>query len=560
MEFRPLSGSCQFFEVWQSPAVWRSSKVRPSPKVFPSPDHRSVCHLTPGLSVTRLRSVRHPSSVCPSPAFGLSVTRPRSVRHPTLVCPSPDLGLSITQPWSVRHPTSVCPSPDLDCTTSRMSRRSRRLRHMDLDDSLDSPPPPPSDREAGASSPAPPVATETVVPAPSPVVLRVLPPRGSPALIGYIYDATPDADGGLLVAASAFFSFQGHQVFHDPCPDLAAYRCTRGVASSVVPVDRLPDHILSSGSELLDGLFAPSPTDLGTAFMSACLAPPPLAPPQPPLGDRSVASGLGSGRGIASVVRGIGVHGQSSAPPLGGLGAPGRPSAPLVGPLGRRPDPDDGVPALDHFHPFVSVPPSLGDVGVHPGVSVSTMGGLGVPSARVQAPSVMGGTGVPGGTSFLQVGNVGYRPDPDKGVPAPARSYHAPGPCPMASPRSLCGSPFPSSVAVSAPLSSRSGASLPSLVSFSGRSRDRSGARSSTRGYDGGRSSSSSSGPRGGALGRLSSSITPFLPLSVIGVRRVWSGMSPIGRSLHQMTFPFPRSRFRWTSLCCRPSSRARII
>jgi hypothetical protein len=53
---------------------------------------------------------------------------------------------------------------------------------------------------------------------------------------------------------------------------------------------------------------------------------------------------------------------------------------------------------------------------------------------------------------------------------------------------------------------------------------------------------------------------TPFLPLSVIGVRRVRSGMSPIERSLHRMTFPFLRSHFRWTNLLCRPSSRARTI
>ena len=60
-------------------------------------------------------------------------------------------------------------------------------------------------------------------PSPSPVVLRVLPLRGSPAPIGYIYDASPEADGGLLAAASAFFSHQGHQVFHDPCLNLAAH-------------------------------------------------------------------------------------------------------------------------------------------------------------------------------------------------------------------------------------------------------------------------------------------------------------------------------------------------
>ena len=69
--------------------------------------------------------------------------------------------------------------------------------------------------------------------------------------------------GGLLAAALVFFSHQGHQVFHDPCPDLEAYRWTRGVVSSIVPVDRLLDHILSSVWVLLEGLFAPLLTDSG---------------------------------------------------------------------------------------------------------------------------------------------------------------------------------------------------------------------------------------------------------------------------------------------------------
>jgi hypothetical protein len=38
----------------------------------------------------------------------------------------------------------------------------------------------------------------------SPMVLRVLPLWGSSTPIGFIYDATPDPDGGLLAAASAF--------------------------------------------------------------------------------------------------------------------------------------------------------------------------------------------------------------------------------------------------------------------------------------------------------------------------------------------------------------------
>jgi hypothetical protein len=42
--------------------------------------------------------------------------------------------------------------------------------------------------------------------------------------------------------------------------------------------------------------------------------------------------------------------------------------------------------ALSQFYPFWGVPLSLCDVGVHLGVSVLDMGGLGVPSARVQSP------------------------------------------------------------------------------------------------------------------------------------------------------------------------------
>ena len=144
---------------------------------------------------------------------------------------------------------------------------------MDPDKHLDGPAPPPStsNREAVATSPAPTSAAGTVVLFPSAVVLRVLPLCGSPAPVRYIHDAAPDADGGLLAAASAFFSNQGHQVFHNPCPDLEAYRWTRGVVSSIVPVDCLPDHIYSLGWALLEGLFAPSLTDSGSAFMAAYL-------------------------------------------------------------------------------------------------------------------------------------------------------------------------------------------------------------------------------------------------------------------------------------------------
>jgi hypothetical protein len=111
-----------------------------------------------------------------------------------------------------------------------------------------------------------------------PVVLRVLPLWGSSAPVGFIYNASPDpVDGGLVAAASAFFSRQGHQVFHDPCPDLAAYCLASGVpSSSIVPFDRLPDYLLFSGLEILAGLRALLPTDAalqGTAFMAAYLSP-----------------------------------------------------------------------------------------------------------------------------------------------------------------------------------------------------------------------------------------------------------------------------------------------
>ena len=285
-----------------------------------------------------------------------------------------------------------------------MTSRSGRPRNMDPDDHLDAPAPPPSNREAGASSLAPLLAAGSVVPFPSPVVLRVLPLRGSPAPIGYIYDATPDADEGLLAAASAFFSHQGHQVFHDPCPNLADYRRSQGVVLSVVPVDRLLDHILSSGLELLDGLFAPSPTDSGTAFMAAYLTSPPSATPQLPSSNRSVALGLGSTRSVGSVMGGVGVHLPSSAPPMGGSGVPGGTSAPLVGLPGRRLDPDNGVSAPGHFHPGSGVPTSLGDFGVHPGVSGLDMGGLGVTSPGVSLSQTWGVSVSLGGHPFCMGG------------------------------------------------------------------------------------------------------------------------------------------------------------
>ncbi len=118
--------------------------------------------------------------------------------------------------------------------------------------------------------------------APTPVVLRIMPLPGSLALIGYIYnpDSARDGDGGLLVAASAFFTHQGHQVFLDPCPDLATHCKDQRVTATIINVDWLPNHILSACLDLLDTPSPPSDADaLGTSFMAAyLLAPAPAAP------------------------------------------------------------------------------------------------------------------------------------------------------------------------------------------------------------------------------------------------------------------------------------------
>ena len=109
-----------------------------------------------------------------------------------------------------------------------------------------------------------------------------MPLLGSQAPIGYIYDPTParDGDGGLLAAASAFFAHQRHQVFLDPCPDLAAYRRAGGFTKPIINVDRLPDHVLTAGLNLLESSSVyPALDALGMSFMAVyLLAPAPIIP------------------------------------------------------------------------------------------------------------------------------------------------------------------------------------------------------------------------------------------------------------------------------------------
>ena len=117
------------------------------------------------------------------------------------------------------------------------------------------------------------------VSASTPVVLRIMPKAGSSAPIGYIYDPDPSRDGGeggLLAAAAAFFTHQGHDVVWDSCPDLAAYRRAGGITSTIVDVDHLPDHILSAGLDLLASFPPSSEGDtLGMSFMAEYLPVPP---------------------------------------------------------------------------------------------------------------------------------------------------------------------------------------------------------------------------------------------------------------------------------------------
>ncbi len=287
----------------------------------------------------------------------------------------------------------------------------------------------------------------------SPMVLWVLPLRGSSTPIGFIYNATPDPDGGLLAAVSAFFSHQGHQVFHDPCPNLAEYCWAMGVSALVViSVDRLPNHLLSLGLELMSGLRALSPTNtefMGTMFMAAYLLPTASSP-----------SSIGGSQ--------VGLSG--GGPPVSALAAAWGTIAPPVG---------------------SQVGLSVG--GPHVGSSV---GGPPVPSSAA-TPIVPGGYSHPRWSSaFFFPGNLappsgppirnpylssycsiylvpgGFHPPPTTAFIGSGVSAARAGPPPARW-------PDPDEEVVHSPPSC--GSSLPSLVSFGGRSGYRYGGQSGGR-------------------------------------------------------------------------------
>ena len=303
------------------------------------------------------------------------------------------------------------------------------------------------------------------------MILRVLPLRGSSAPVGFIYDATPDpVDGGLLAAASAFFSHQGHQVFHDQCPDLDEYCRASGVSlASVVPVDRLPDYLLSSGLEIMAVLRSPSPTDTtvgGMAFMAGYLS---SLASGPPLVGASAGPSVGV---LPSVVPPV----PSSARFTGGssaasawLSAP-PPASSLGGyaVLGGPPFPVSGGPV----DPGGSPPPRRSSSSVF-------MGGSVLPSSTpVRNPYV---------SSSRHTDPGGFR----GGFPPPSQSAPPVPPAPFAR------RPDPEEEVSLSPPSRRS--SLPSSVSFGGHQ-----SVSSSGGYHGGGSSSPSVG--GYQDGRFSSS------------------------------------------------------
>jgi hypothetical protein len=351
------------------------------------------------------------------------------------------------------------------------------------------------------------------------------PTHGSPAPVGYIYNATPDADRGLLATASAFFSHQGHQVFHNPCPDLDEYLQAMSVLSPIIPIDPLPDCILSSGLELMEGLFTPSPTtSFGTAFMAAYLVPPP-SPRSVPLGGLAAPPGVSGGCLVApggvstgsmlSPTRGISVTVGASPFNMGGLGVPQGIPVSNMGGLGRRQDPDKGIstpprphhgsplPLLDPMHlPSYRPPTSRASSGLGIPPPLAAFGGfVGVPLSELHPPPLV------------------CQPDPDEEG--------------LASPPSHCSALFPSS------------------VSWSGYLGERPGTQSSVDGYQGGHSLSLSSGSRGGSWGCSSSSSSgPSAPHhrgsgSSVGDKSDWAAsssdnilLSPIPLPVDWFTLP----------------------
>ena len=304
------------------------------------------------------------------------------------------------------------------------------------------------------------VTTASVV-ATTPVVLRIMPLLGSPAPIGYIYDPTPacDGDGGLLAAASAFFSHQGHQVILDPCPDLAAYRRAGGVTEPIIDVDRLPDHVLSAGLDLLESSSASSKAmdALGLSFMAAyLLAPAPVAPQGlvslSPMGGDTAGqpfSALSSTRSGGSEAGGRSRSSFHPASPSSRSVTHLSPTTPSRGDAHRRPDPEPcehvvtRVPSYGSGRaPFIGsprrVPSSVGyggRPGGHEADSVSSS-----PSSYGRPPHLGGGSNSSdyqqssSKNSSFWGGDLSVSSASVHNVPSPTRGASVPSLTPLATP------------------------------------------------------------------------------------------------------------------------------
>ena len=130
-----------------------------------------------------------------------------------------------------------------------------------------------------------------------------------------------------------------------------------GVVLPIIPVDCLPDHILSSGLELMEESICSFICRLPWDCLGASSPPVGgLDAPPPASSVRLVALGHDSLGGVGSDMGGVRVNVGAFASTMGGRSVPGKTSAMAVGALGRQPDPDKSLPALGQPHPSLGVP------------------------------------------------------------------------------------------------------------------------------------------------------------------------------------------------------------
>ena len=316
----------------------------------------------------------------------------------------------------------------------------------------------------------------------------------------------------------------------------------------IIPIDRLPDHILWSGLELMEALFT---NFFGTVFMAAYLETPPslqsvplggLLAPQGVSGDRLVVPrGVPAGS-VLSPTGGIGVNVGSSLFTMGALGVPEGMPVLNMGGLGHRPDPDKGVSNIQTLTTYsnleyVDSPPPPQHSSLLPSSNPAHLpsyhsptsgasSGLGIPPPLVAFSGITGAS-----LSVLHPPQSVCQPDPDEEG--------------SASPSFCCGALFPS------------------LVSWSGYLDEHPGTQSSIDGYQGGAPCPlplAAVAVFGGFLLPLPLALpTPFYRRHIIGVLAVLLMTNPIGPPPHWATFCSAPSLSLWISSPSLPSSLVKI-